>query len=108
MSKELDILQGVLLDEDFHMGLEDLERICALDRALLEKLVGEGLLTPQGATPAEWRFDGLQIERLRRAQRLRRAFELDWEVTTLTLELLDEIERLRREIRALEARLPRT
>ena len=108
MSKELDILQGVLLDEGFQVGLDELGRMCGLKRSLLEALVSEGLLTPQGATPAEWRFSGPQIERLRRAQRLRRAFELDWEVTTLTLELLDEIERLQREIRALEACLPRT
>ncbi len=102
MSRELDILQGVLLDETFQVGLEEVERLCGLDRATLETLVCEGLLPPRGGTPGEWRFSGPEVRRLQRALRLRRAFELDWAATALTLELLDEIERLRREIRLLK------
>ncbi|MBP6242679.1 MAG: MerR family transcriptional regulator, partial [Chromatiaceae bacterium] len=67
--------------------------------------VGEGLLAPRGESPADWRFDGLQVRRIRRALRLSHDLELDWPATAFALDLLDEIDRLRERLQGLELQL---
>lgn len=107
MNQSLEILQGVILDESLTFGLEDLTQICGISDELLVLLVGEGLLAPRGQSPADWRFDGLQVRRVHRALRLNHDLELDWPATALALDLLDEIERLRGRIHCLELQVGR-
>ncbi len=107
MDQSHDILQGEILDERLAYALEDLTEVCGISRELLALLVGEGLLTPRGESPVNWRFDGLQVRRVRRALRLSRDLELDWPATALTLDLLDEIDRLHQRLQALELQLTR-
>jgi len=101
----LDLFPELILDESPAIGLEDLCRLCDISATLLTLLVSEGLLVPHGQSPADWRFDSLQIRRVRRALRLSHDLELDWPATALTLELLDEIEALRARIHGLELQL---
>lgn len=103
----LDLLPELILDESPAIGLEDLTDLCGINAEILILLVGEGLLSPRGQSPADWRFDGQQITRIRRALRLSRDLELDWPATALTLDLLDEIEHLRHRIHCLELQLGR-
>ena len=103
--RDLDTLQGVLLDENLNLGLDDLARSCGISAELLTLLVGEGLLSPQGQSPADWRFNGIQIYRVRRALRLSHDLELDWPATALALDLIEEIEQLRARIHSLEMQL---
>ena len=103
----LDLLPELILDESPAIGLEDLTHLCGISAEILTLLVGEGLLSPRGQSPADWRFDGQQITRIRRALRLSRDLELDWPATALTLDLLDEIEHLRHRIHCLELQLGR-
>jgi chaperone modulatory protein CbpM len=105
MDQSYDIIQGVILDENLTYALEDLSALCGINQELLALLVGEGLLAPRGQAPADWRFDGLQVRRARRALRLSRDLELDWPATALALDLIDEIERLRERLHSLELRL---
>jgi len=63
-------------------------------------MVEEGLLVPEGADPREWRFGGDALWRARRALRLAHDLRLNWPGAALALELLDEIEALRRALRA--------
>ena len=101
----LDVLPELILDESPAIGLEDLTRLCGVSAELLILLVGEGLLAPLGQSPADWRFDGHQIRRIRRALRLSHDLELDWPATALALDLLDEIRHLRQRIHCLELQL---
>ncbi len=107
MDKSHNIIQGEILDERLAYALEDLTELCGISGELLGLLVGEGLLTPRGESPIDWRFDGLQVHRVRRALRLSHDLELDWPATALTLDLLDEIDRLRQRLLALELQLAR-
>ena len=101
----LDVLPALILDERPPLGREDLTRLCGVSAEVLILLVGEGLLAPLGQSPADWRFDGHQIRRIRRALRLSHDLELDWPATALALDLLDEIRHLRQRIHCLELQL---
>jgi len=103
----LNALPDLILDESPAIGLADLTQVCGVSTEVLILLVGEGLLTPRGQSPDEWRFDSHQINRIRRALRLSHDLELDWPATALALDLLDEIQHLRQRIHCLELQLGR-
>jgi chaperone modulatory protein CbpM len=99
-------LEGIVLDEGLTVTLAELKQLCGSSTRTLQVMVTEGLLRPrQGERPQEWRFDGLQVRRARRAQRLRRDLSLNLAGTALALDLLDELEMLRARIRVLEHQL---
>jgi chaperone modulatory protein CbpM len=66
--------------------------------------VEDGIVRPQGRSLSEWRFTNAELERARRARRLQHDLELDSASLPLVLELLGEVQRLRRRLRMLEER----
>ncbi|MGD8208148.1 MAG: chaperone modulator CbpM [Chromatiales bacterium] len=96
-------IEGVLLDEQTFVSLTELTRTCGVSVEQVRLMVGEGMLQPRGdGRPEQWRFSGLEVRRARRAMRLQRDLELNLAGTALALDLLDEIEQLRRRVRSLE------
>lgn len=99
-------LEGIVLDEGLTVTLTELTQLCGSSARTLQVMVTEGVLRPrQGQAPAEWRFDGLEVRRARRAQRLRHDLDLNLAGTALALDLLDELETLRARVRMLEHQL---
>ncbi|MEY6433076.1 chaperone modulator CbpM [Thioalkalicoccus limnaeus] len=98
-------IEGVVLDEGLIVTLTELKQLCGSSDQMLEYLVDEGVLCPQGRRPDEWRFSGREVRRARRALRLQRDLELNPAGTALALELIEEIETLRARLRVLERRL---
>jgi chaperone modulatory protein CbpM len=96
-----DITQAVIVETEVQFSLAELGRACGVEVALLEALVHEGVLTPLGEGPAQWRFAGSTLPRARAATRLLLDLELGAAGTALVLELLDEIGALRRQLRRL-------
>lgn len=96
---------GVLLDQEAPYTLEQLSRLCDLEREWIIELVEHGVLEPGGQQPGQWQFSAQALIRTRRAGRLRQDFELDAAGVSLVLELLDEVRVLRRRVRALETLL---
>lgn len=92
-------LQGILVDESTLLSIEDLCRICAIERRLVVEFVEEGVLEVAAVDADEWRFRGGALRRARIAMRLQRDLELNLVGVALALDLMDEIQRLRREIR---------
>jgi chaperone modulatory protein CbpM len=77
------------------------------DQQLLE-IVECGIIQPlSGDTPAQWAFDPAMLSTARRACRLHRDLELDWEAIALVLDLLQEKEQLLHENAMLRQRLQR-
>ena len=101
MNPEEPVTQAVLVETDLQFSLQELGRACGIDAALLEALVHEGVLTPQGEAPAQWRFAGTTLARARMASRLCRDLELSVSGTALVLDLLDEIAALRAQLQRL-------
>lgn len=97
-----------LHDQDAWLDLYDVCERCSLHPTEVEELVDLGLVTPAAGSsldPDRWRFRSSELARLRQARRLRRELDLDWQGVAVTLELLDEIQRLRSEVESLRKQL---
>ncbi|CAH0314686.1 MULTISPECIES: chaperone modulator CbpM [Pseudomonas] len=82
------------------------EAAALLDVHVIE-IVEHGILEPHGAAPSDWRFTDYELVLARRAAKLRRELELEWEGVALALDLLEEVQQLRAENRRLRQQLGR-
>lgn len=89
-------LSGEIFDDYAALSLEELCRLCAVERTYIIELVEEGVLSVTQVDTAQWRFPGSALRRARTALRLQRDLEINLPGVALALELLEEIERLRR------------
>ena len=101
-----EIYSGDLIDERTSYSLRELCRLCGTDRELIVEMVEHGIVQPR-RSDAEWRFSGVALVRLRRAVRLRRDLGVDLPGLALSLDLLDELEGLRRQVQSLRQQIDR-
>jgi chaperone modulatory protein CbpM len=93
-------LSGAIFEESALLTVKDLSRICAVDERHIVEFVEEGVLNVVEVTAAEWHFSGTALRRARLALRLERDLEINLAGVALALELMEELERLRRELNA--------
>jgi chaperone modulatory protein CbpM len=84
-----------VLDDSIEFSLAEVCRICGVHERLVVEIVEEGVVEPVGEV-GEWRFTGIAVTRVQRVLRLQEEFEVNLAGAALALELLEEIERLRR------------
>ena len=89
-------LTGAIFEESAVLTLKDLSRMCAVDERHIVEFVEEGVIHAVTTTD-EWHFSGAALRRTRLALRLERDLEINLAGVALALELLDELQRLRRE-----------
>jgi chaperone modulatory protein CbpM len=99
-SPEDQTLFGAIFEETALLTVQDLSRMCAVEERHIVEYVEEGVLTVVEADATEWHFTGAALRRARRALRLERDLELNLAGVALALELMEELERLRRELEA--------
>lgn len=104
------MLSHELLVFDFEHGapaysIHEVSELCDVTLERVIALVEFGVLHPEGSTLDDWRFPAHSIVQTRRAHRLQRDLELDLAGLALALELLDNIDELRREVHRLRAQL---
>ena len=87
---------GTVLDEQVLLSLDELCRSGHVDRQTVVELVEEGVLEPAGRDSGRWQFTGLAVLRLRRALVLQRDLDINLPGVALALDLMEEIDRLRR------------
>ena len=90
-----------------YLRLEEICHTCNTTEDVLIQLVDHGIIEPRGQSPQDWRFDSRMVAVAKRAARLRRDLDLEWEGIALAMDLLDEVEKLRAENRMLRQRLHR-
>jgi len=93
------VIDGVVVEEDVRFTLVDLCRACGAERAQLIALVDEGVIEPSTALHGDWVFSGSALLRARAALRLVRDLGVGVAGAALVLDLLDEIETLRAQLR---------
>jgi chaperone modulatory protein CbpM len=93
------ILTGVILDEHVHLSLQEICVACSSQTEWIVELVEEGVLQPLAEERDQWRFPASSLARARSAVRLRRDLGLNPPGVALALDLLEEIEELKRQIR---------
>lgn len=100
-------VEGVVLDEQTVVSANELRQVCGVSLEQVRLLIGEGILHPSGSEPEQWRFTGIEVRRTRRALRLQRDLDLNLPGAALAIDLLEEVELLRRRVRRLEQHLGR-
>lgn len=91
-----DPVSALLLDESVEFTLTELCSVCSVSEQLVVEIVAEGIVVPVGADQGQWRFSGIAVARVQRAVRLQQDFDVNLPGAALALDLLEEIERLRR------------
>jgi len=91
-----DLIRALLLDESVEFSLADLCSACHVSEELIVEIVAEGIVEPHGVDRAQWRFSGIALTRVQRVMRLQQDFGVNLPGAALALELLEELERLRR------------
>ena len=94
-------LHTTVFDEEEYT-LKELCKVCRVHAQFIQDLIDEGILNPQGQNPREWRFAAIEIKRIQISIRLQEDLRVNLPGTALALDLLEEIEELRRSKRRLE------
>ena len=84
-----------VVEEVVQLTLVQLCDACDAEQDAVAELVKHGVLDPEGAEPAQWRFVGDSLRRSRVALRLIRDLGVNPAGAALALELMADIERLK-------------
>ena len=91
-----DLIRALLLDDSVEFSLAELCAACRVSEEQLVEIVAEGVVEPVGGEREQWRFSGVALTRIQRVMRLQQDFGVNLPGAALALELLEEVERLRR------------
>lgn len=91
-------LQGEIVEERIEFTLVELCRVTGASHDDLVRWVEEGAFEPQGTRMEEWRFSGTCLRRAITAQRLTTDLEVNAPGVALALDLLDQIDALRKRL----------
>ncbi len=94
-----------ILEEQTGLTLADICRACGAQTEWVVELVHEGVISPDGDAPDGWRFTGMHLRHARVAIRLQRDLGVNPAGAALALQMMDEIERLRARLHALNQSL---
>lgn len=92
-----DALSGIVIDDATEITVMELSLFCAVPREHIVALVDEGILEPLARAHDEWRFAGPCLRRAATALRLQRDLDIHLPAVAVILDLLDQIETLRRQ-----------
>jgi chaperone modulatory protein CbpM len=84
-----------IIDEYFEFTLADLCQCCTVQAETIIDMVEEGMLTPAGKSPSDWRFAGTAQRQVEITLHLQRDLRVNLPGAALALELMEEIEMLR-------------
>lgn len=93
-----DILAGSLMEASW-LTLEQVAAACSVEPAWLICHIEEGLFPHVESVAGTWRFSGTSLLRARRMRQLERDFDAVPELAALMADLLEEVDRLRAQIR---------
>jgi len=97
---DLEPLSGDIVEETVVLSVEDLSRMMSVDERHIVEWVEEGVISVLQIDVSEWRFSGAALRRARIALRLQRDLGVNLAGVALALDLLEELEQLRRERRS--------
>ena len=92
------VLTGTVIEED-SLTLGQLCRACGVHADWIISLVEESIIEPQGEDIRLWRFSGASLVRARSALRLQRDLGVNLAGIALALDLMDELESLRAQMK---------
>ncbi|WAK00851.1 chaperone modulator CbpM [Methylobacter sp. YRD-M1] len=96
MKNEIVVISGTVLDESMRFTLVELCDFAKASPDQIIEMVEEGVLEPEGTSVYTWRFDTHALKRLQIAIRLEQDLGVNLPGSALVLDLLEEMERLKR------------
>ena len=90
-------LTGTIVDQSATLSIKDLSRMCNVEERHIVEFVEEGMLNVVEVR-SEWHFTGDALRRARLAVRLERDLELNLAGVALALDLIEELQQIRREL----------
>ncbi|QSP94878.1 chaperone modulator CbpM [Marinobacter salinisoli] len=109
MSRDDEVLVVEITDPQVRLTFREICEQGECHAEMVLKMVSHGIIEPvgpvQGAQIASWRFDLAALMRLRKAVRLERDLKMNLPGLAMSLDLLDEVDAMRREIAALRHQL---
>ena len=97
--QENNAVYGQVVEEEIHLTLTELCRACGVAEEHVTTWVLEGVLEVTGQQSQDWRFGGSSLRRARLALRLTRDLEVNAAGVALVLDLLDQIEELKAQLK---------
>ncbi len=91
-------IEGSIVEYDVHMTIVELAEATSTPEDMIMAWVSEGVLSPAGGSPQDWRFSGNSLQRAKRAARLMHDLELNLPGVALALNLLEELDQLRSQL----------
>jgi chaperone modulatory protein CbpM len=92
-------LHGQIFEDSAALTLQEFSRLCAVEEHHIVEFVEEGVLHVVEIRAPQWQFSSTALRRARLAVRLQRDLELNLPGVALALDLMEELEALRRELR---------
>jgi chaperone modulatory protein CbpM len=92
-------IEGSVVENEIHMSIVELSHASRTPQEMIMSWVTEGVLSPSGSSPEDWRFGGDSLRRAKTAAHLTHDLDLNVPGVALALELLDEIAELRTRIK---------
>lgn len=89
------------------LRVEELRDRIHLPEQELMAIIEHGIIEPRDTQANVWEFEPKMAEVAARAARLHRDLDIDWQGVALAIDLLEEIEALKRENQRLKVRLSR-
>jgi chaperone modulatory protein CbpM len=91
-------IEGTVVENEVHMNIVEISQATRAPEELIMSWVREGVLSPVGSSPEDWRFSGDSLKRAKTAAHLTHDLELNASGVALALDLLDEIAHLRNQL----------
>lgn len=88
-----------VLDETMTWGMTEICALCRVDNELVYEMISEGVLTPLGTSPETWRFNAVSVKRIQVTLRLQNDLRVNLPGAALVLDLLEELDELRSQLR---------
>ena len=88
------IIDGILIDEQTEISLNELCRACSSSAEWIIELVDEGVLEPVNYQQTHWCFTGNSLQKAQTASRLKRDLGLNLAGIALALEKIKKIDKL--------------
>ena len=92
-------IRGVILDRNLKLTLTEICRLCSVSPDEIYEMVDEGILEPKGASANNWQFHGYELKKIQITLRLRRDLQVNLPGAAVIVNLLDEIDKLKRQVR---------
>ncbi len=87
-----------VIDDHFEFTLIELCECCTVKEEIIIAMVEEGMLSPVGSVPSEWRFNGTSQRLVEITLHLQQDLRVNLPGAALALELMEEIRILRNQL----------